>query len=256
MVKKATHTTSEETTMATSPSVERQVSEQRLLINRLMREKQSLQTELERLSHFRSLAYRDSLTGLHNRRYLDERLREECARVRRNPDYRFAILLFDVNDFKEVNDTKGHLEGDNILVRVAKMLRSNIREADVCARLGGDEFVILLHEADSRRCERVMQRLRVSLSSLQRDHQVRLSMGMAASDSGSTAEPSILLRLADRAMYRQKKAMKDRRQRRDKASERPTVSMPSPPREGSFLALATSTQRRRTARVTMRPIHP
>ena len=245
------------TTIPAARTTETIVSEQRMLIGRLMREKQQLQSELERLSQFRLLAYRDDLTGLYNRRYLDERLQEECARAQRDSKYRFAILLFDVNDFKCINDTKGHHVGDQVLSTVANALATNVRKSDVCARLGGDEFVILLHQADPERCRRVLKRLRSSLLSLYRDHNVRLSVGMAVSTAKTVSSPATLLRLADQAMYRNKKTQKrDSDVRHMSASRRRTVSMPSTsPREGSFVALANTSDRRRAECVFMRPVN-
>jgi len=242
------------TALPVARTSETKISEQRALIGRLMREKEQLQTELERLSRFRLLAYRDDLTGLYNRRYLDERLQQECARAQRDPNYRFAILLFDVNDFKVINDSKGHHVGDEVLSAVANSLSGNIRKSDVCARLGGDEFVILLHQADPERCRRVLKRLRSSLLSLYRDHNVRLSVGMAVSNTETAANPLTLLRLADQAMYRNKKTQKRASDVRHMSASRRTVSMPSTsPREGSFVALANTSDRRRTACVFMRP---
>ncbi len=91
------------------------------------------------------LATTDPLTGLYNRRYILEEMKKALLRSRRSGQP-FTLLLFDLNAFKAVNDTRGHTEGDFVLQRTAGALRSAVREGDVLARYGGDEFLLLVHD--------------------------------------------------------------------------------------------------------------
>src|SRR5205823_2834582 len=91
-------------------------------------------------------ALHDALTDLPNRAYFVERVSQAQARVRRDPDYRFAVLFIDFDQFKAVNDNLGHAAGDRLLMEIAGRLRTCVRPGDVVARLGGDEFTLLLEE--------------------------------------------------------------------------------------------------------------
>src|SRR5437660_659667 len=91
-------------------------------------------------------ALHDALTDLPNRAYFVERVSQAQARVRRDPDYRFAVLFIDFDNFKAVNDGLGHAAGDRLLTEIAGRLRTCVRPGDVVARLGGDEFTLLLEE--------------------------------------------------------------------------------------------------------------
>lgn len=100
------------------------------------------------LDRLRQLAEHDSLTGLYNRQYFTEELERVVARSRRQHGLDCALLYIDLDNFKYVNDTLGHLAGDQVLVEIGNILRKRTRESDLIARLGGDEFAVLLYDVD------------------------------------------------------------------------------------------------------------
>jgi diguanylate cyclase (GGDEF)-like protein len=177
-------------------------------IDSLERENRSLRREVEELRGYRALAYRDPLTGLRNRRYLDERLHEEIDRARRGSGPGLSVVVVDIDGFKAINDTYGHLAGDATLRWVARLLEENVRRSDVCCRLGGDEFVILLPGADAAECAALTERIRRRLAAAPAAEgpQISLSVGAATlGDQLTTADG--LLGEADRAMYRVKRSL-------------------------------------------------
>ncbi len=168
----------------------------------LLAENALLRSELDRL---RAMALTDALTGLPNRRYLEERLAAELARATRHRQP-LSVLVIDVDDFKHVNDTWGHQKGDEVLAWVGQFLRSQLRSSDVTCRTGGDEFVVILPSTDRDGAESLSQRLRTTLEELRQarpDHPVKLSVGSASLGPGTGDAPS-LLAAADRAMYQVK----------------------------------------------------
>ena len=200
------------TMMATRQSLyEHAMSE----MDRLQSENDGLRAEIEELRVYRRLAYRDPLTGLRNRRYLDERLREEMQRARRHTNPTFSLLVFDLNDFKGINDAHGHGVGDDCLRFIAQFLEENLREHDICCRTGGDEFTAILPESDSAGAELLVARLRERLAraNATRKFPVHLSIGLATwpEDGGDVED---LQESADRAMFRDKAHQRgDRRPR-------------------------------------------
>jgi diguanylate cyclase (GGDEF)-like protein len=156
----------------------------------------------------------DPLTGLPNRLYLRDRIERAIAGVRRNADRRFALLYLDVDRFKLINDSLGHLAGDQVLQEVSRRLLECVREPDVVARLSGDEFALLLEEAPvpqtaSKIAQRVLEALKQPL--IINDHQLHpsASIGIAIGDARYQA-PDELLRDADIALYRAKSAGRHR----------------------------------------------
>ena len=161
------------------------------------------------------LAEHDALTGLYNRRRFDGELRRAVARAARYGDVG-ALLMADVDHFKAVNDTRGHLRGDDLLRRVARVLADRVRETDVLARIGGDEFALILPGADATQAMTVA----ADLARAVRDERVSaddgaplhatLSIGIALYAPRPSATADDLLRRADTAMYEAKVAGRDR----------------------------------------------
>ncbi|MCL1148384.1 diguanylate cyclase [Shewanella marinintestina] len=154
-------------------------------------------------------AKHDNLTGLPNRSMFMERLTQAIKHVRRHTLERFAVLFIDMDRFKLLNDTLGHLEGDRFLIETAKRLNLCIRSNDMLARLGGDEFVILLDSiSDSQDAEDVAERV---LAELSRSYQLvnqqfnsSGSIGIAMSGQSHSDTSESILRDADTAMYQAK----------------------------------------------------
>ncbi|MFC7274613.1 diguanylate cyclase domain-containing protein [Paractinoplanes rhizophilus] len=157
----------------------------------------------------RNAALHDHLTGLPNRVLLEDRMEQAGLRAARQPGYRFAILLLDLDGFKAVNDTLGHAVGDLLLVEVARRLTGLLRKSDTVARLGGDEFVVLLDGATA--VQSVIANITATLSApffLDGERvAVGCSIGVAVSGEGG-ADPDHLLREADAEMYKAKSAAK------------------------------------------------
>jgi diguanylate cyclase (GGDEF)-like protein/PAS domain S-box-containing protein len=161
------------------------------------------------------MANHDPLTGLYNRKRFDEALDAQVARVRRYPATG-ALLMIDLDRFKEINDRLGHNAGDELLISVAQIVQSRVRETDVAARLGGDEFVVLMTEGG----EAESQALAADLSDLIRRRSVVLegdlpdgitaSIGIAVFDDRENLRADDVLAEADAAMYTAKHDGRDR----------------------------------------------
>ena len=178
-------------------------------IDLLRQEIVQLRACVQRLGIYRFMAYRDELTGLPNRRYLNERFREECHRVTRTKDSRVSLILLDVDDLKHVNDNYGHSAGDELLIEVGKILEATVRRADLCFRLGGDEFAILLPNTGEDGVDRIVERLRYRLARAATRYPYPLSLSLgAASSEDHSPQPAHLVAVADEAMYAAKRRSK------------------------------------------------
>ncbi len=157
-------------------------------------------------------AVTDGLTGLYNHAFLTQSLRREVNRARRH-DLTFSLLMFDLDNFKQVNDTRGHLEGDRVLVKSAALIRESLRDIDVPARYGGEEFSVILPEtprAGARlAAERIRARVEGHFRKPKRGVAVTISGGIATYPEDATSAED-LLRRADEALYRSKAAGKNR----------------------------------------------
>ena len=155
-------------------------------------------------------AVRDTLTGLHNRRYLVSALDAAVA-----ADEPFALVLLDVDHFKAVNDTHGHQSGDDVLCAVARQLAAGTRGGDALARWGGEEFVVLLHGADTTAALLRAEELRLACAAGRvpvpdgRELSVTVSLGVAARTAGGP-DARELLAAADAALYEAKATGRDR----------------------------------------------
>jgi diguanylate cyclase (GGDEF)-like protein len=164
------------------------------------REAASLRQAARRL---RDLANQDSLTGLANRRAVEERLASEWDRATRY-DRPLAVLMGDLDDLKAVNDSYGHAVGDALLQQVATVMRINLRSGDLAGRFGGDEFVVICPETDHEAAALVANKLNRALSDATIDTPlgklgIRISIGWAI--AAGADGPAGLLRRADEVLY-------------------------------------------------------
>jgi diguanylate cyclase (GGDEF)-like protein len=163
----------------------------------------------ERLSE---LAERDPLTGVHNRRRLDDELHNQLALAQRRGSS-VAVLAVDLDRFKPINDTFGHAVGDELLIATADALSAELRETDGIYRLGGDEFVVILPDTGEAGARLVAGKLSQALRQVRRPLgengdvvELSASIGVAASEVFGWAAPTDLLVAADRALYAAKHA--------------------------------------------------
>jgi two-component system cell cycle response regulator len=168
----------------------------------------ALQTAQSDKERYQRLAITDPLTGCLNRRALMEKLDEELDRMRRY-DLALSVLMIDLDRFKQVNDTRGHIVGDRVLQQVGKMLRLEVRSVDVVARYGGEEFVIVLPETALEGATTFAERIRERIA----DHNfadaseplmTTVSIGVASISPDNLVGPDSVIAMADEALYRAK----------------------------------------------------
>jgi diguanylate cyclase (GGDEF)-like protein len=158
------------------------------------------------------MAIRDALTGLYNYGYFKEALHYEVEKSRRYKTP-LSLLFLDIDDFKQINDTLGHLKGDKIMRQVGALLKKGIRQADLLCRYGGDEFVMLLSQTPPGQAMVMAERLRLRIAQAplvppEQGLKVTVSIGVAGLKPEMTTED--LIKTADELHYRAKQAGKNR----------------------------------------------
>ncbi|OGG07228.1 MAG: hypothetical protein A3F83_14075 [Candidatus Glassbacteria bacterium RIFCSPLOWO2_12_FULL_58_11] len=178
-------------------------------------EKDQLLEKLHQLNRqLETLAVTDGLTKLYNHRFFMETINREFSRSHRM-GLSLALLIADIDDFKNFNDTYGHQFGDEILVKISEILRTARRGSDIVARYGGEEFVLLLPDTGLEQAVIVAEKLRKKVENSVIDSKpdklkVTISVGAYAMERSSLHNPKDLLMLADKALYRAKRAGKNR----------------------------------------------
>lgn len=167
-----------------------------------------LDAEFQRRMYESSI--RDELTGAYSRSYLVEQMRSEMSYADRH-DIPLALLFVDLDRFKDVNDTYGHVTGDEVLVELTERLRGQLRDEDTLARYGGEEFAVLIREVAPSHLEELAERIRCAVASEpfdtdRGDISVTVSVGVAEYTPETMDEPEDWIRAADEAMYRAKEA--------------------------------------------------
>lgn len=176
---------------------------EKFLINRLRLELAQNQSSS---ALWRDLALIDPLTGLFNRRYAEKRLKEEISRSQRK-GYPLTLVMFDLNDFKRINDQFGHSAGDMVLKAFSDSIGKTVREADLAARLGGDEFVMLLTECDAAQAEAIVNRLSPGEVTLNgKPVTIRFAAGWKQYQLGD--QPQDMLNEADKVLFQNKQRSK------------------------------------------------
>jgi two-component system cell cycle response regulator len=176
-------------------------AEAALRVKRLQDELRRRNRELDQVSRT------DPVTGLGNRRGVKARLSELASASRRHGQP-LAILMIDIDHFKQVNDLFGHTAGDAVLHEVARRLRSSLRREDVAGRWGGDELIAVLPFTDLTAAHAVAERMRVAVGSqsIPVDDRPPLSVTVSIGCAAGIADPSVLLEAADEALYQAKRA--------------------------------------------------
>jgi diguanylate cyclase (GGDEF)-like protein len=151
----------------------------------------------------------DGLTGIYNHRAFKERLQVEIERCRRYGN-NLTLLILDLDKFKRINDTYGHLQGDYVLKKCASIIRSSVRTIDTVARYGGEEFAVILINADKKGCLQTADRICSNIQSYQFNHngmteQITISIGMSEYPTDGEDGQAITAN-ADIAMYQAKRA--------------------------------------------------
>ncbi len=156
-------------------------------------------------------AISDGLTGLYNHAFFLQALRRELNRCRRH-DLEMSLAMFDLDDFKKLNDTRGHLEGDKVLMKAAALVKETLREVDVAARYGGEEFAVILPDTAKEGARIVAERIRARIA----DHFERRRGGPKVTASGGVASypedaetMEDIIKRADEGLYRSKAAGKN-----------------------------------------------
>jgi diguanylate cyclase (GGDEF)-like protein len=180
--------------------------------NRLMhrRMEDSIRRETHRATaHLQRQASTDPLTGLGNRRVLEQQLDELLGRDA-DPGRLLTVMAADLDHFKIINDTLGHEVGDRCLVFLADLLRSSLRREDCAIRLGGDEFIVLMPDRTMDEAKSVAARLRSLFAQMPWKHREpsppTLSVGLASAEAGNVSDAAELIRQADAALYASKRA--------------------------------------------------
>jgi len=155
-------------------------------------------------------AFTDHLTGLANRRRFERQLEREVGRVLRF-DRPFTLLMIDIDNFKNLNDTFGHDAGDDAIRRISRVLREGTRGIDLAARIGGEEFAILLVETGLSAGVEVAERLRIAIKALETPSGGRITASFGVAECPSDAQTaSEILKAADVALYEAKRSGRDR----------------------------------------------
>lgn len=164
-----------------------------------------------RARKFREVSIRDSLTGLYNRQYFNEVIEREMARCHRRPEC-MSFVMIDIDNFKGINDTFGHLTGDKILSECARIIENTVRKSDLVFRYGGDEFFVLLENAGSDQCDMMVDRLLRVVDDWNKRNaetfgcEISLSTGYAVCDGKGDFQSAI--NEADQNMYTNKSQKK------------------------------------------------
>jgi len=174
----------------------------------------ALQTAMDvmRITALEHETLTDPLTGVYNRRFMEQRLREEVSKARRY-HFKLAVLLLDLDHFKQVNDELGHQAGDEMLIEIGNLVNRELRDSDILARYGGEEFLVIAPNTAPTAAEALAERLRSCIEShsfltdfdkaQKQESRITVSIGVASFGDSSNDEEG-LIQVADQNLYRAK----------------------------------------------------
>jgi len=165
-----------------------------------------LEKELKKLAHY------DTLTGSCNRGYDLVLLDRQFKLAERNKSS-LLLAYTDIDNFKDINDTFGHEEGDKVLKKVVKLLKSTLREIDIICRMGGDEFLLIFPDSSLKEAPLIKERLDTNLTklnqALKKSYKIEISIGLSYYNPSNPLSIDELIRIADKKMYEEKKKKKE-----------------------------------------------
>lgn len=161
------------------------------------------------VARLQQMALKDPLTALGNRRFFDDSF-DKAINLAKRHHSPFALLLLDLDNFKQVNDNSGHSVGDDVLVKVAECLRNTLRATDSLFRFGGDEFAVLLSDADAEHAELVAERLIAAIQNEPMLLSLNVGCSIGLARLSAEQQPRDLFHQADEALYQAKSAGKGR----------------------------------------------
>ena len=163
----------------------------------------------ESISLLYEAATHDEKTGLYNNKFFENMLDIEIEKAKRGQQ-KLSLFMIDIDFFKKVNDTYGHMKADELLARLAQVLMKQIRKSDIAARFGGEEFFVLLPETDLEKTKKLTARLKTAIKSdsMLKKHGVTVSGGITQFKKGDTAKK--LKQRVDKALYKAKEGGRDR----------------------------------------------
>jgi diguanylate cyclase (GGDEF)-like protein len=158
-----------------------------------------------KIKHLEKNSNIDSLTNVYNRRSLSSYLNNICSK--KDIPYELHLLILDIDDFKKINDTFGHIAGDKILIFIANILKKTLRDGDKIFRYGGEEFVIVLNRIDTQSCMKISKRLLKLVSSnhlIYKGESINVTISIGATKYHPHDTPDTLIARADKALYKSK----------------------------------------------------
>ena len=180
-----------------------------LRLKRVLKERRLNQERVQMLEELKKLSITDGLTGLFNSRYFYSQLKNEIERYNRY-GHKLSLLLLDIDEFKAYNDSFGHLEGDKILVRLGRIIKSCLRKMDTAYRYGGEEFTIILPGTHGEEARTVAERLRAAVATEDftsgRNPEVTITISIGVTQYRQEEKISNFVQRADKAMYQSKQA--------------------------------------------------
>ena len=178
-----------------------------LRLKRVLRERHLSRERRDMLGKLKELAITDDLTKLYNSRHFYQQLGLEADRANRY-DNPLALLLLDIDFFKQYNDSHGHLEGDRVLVRLGEVIRSLLRKMDSAYRYGGEEFTVILPETNAREALNVAQRIRKAVEQVKfvtaEGKEARVTISIGVTEYQRNEDVKSFINRSDKAMYRSK----------------------------------------------------